>query len=108
MHSITGYSTKSAILTLEHNFPPGNAIKALVDVELLLSTLKSNETQLGEWVNVIGYVRSQQQYRLRNFSDIVILHISVQAIVLWSSGPLKLDEYERSLEQQNLPESLKP
>ena len=91
MDSVTGYSTKTATLTLEHNHPPGYALKALVDVNLLLNTLKSSDTSIGEWVNVIGYVASPRP------SNSVQKNVPVQALVLWSSGPLKLDRYEKSM-----------
>jgi hypothetical protein len=99
VQSVTNYSTKTAILTLEHNHPPGNKLKALVDITLLVNTLKSSETRIGEWVNVIGYTQVPQQRRA-NYTNSDELHVQVQAIVLWPSGPLKLDGYERSLDQQ--------
>ena len=75
-------------------------MKAQVDVKLLLNTLKSTDTQIGEWVNVIGYITIDQQIPPKqpngHNSD-----IQVQAIVLWSSGSLKLGGYEKSLDQQN-------
>lgn len=95
---ITNYSTKTAILTLEHNHPRSSSLKALVDVKLLLGTLKSDETQIGQWVNVIGYVVSPVRTKMKE--AISESNVTVQAIVLWPSGPLKLDSYERCLDQQ--------
>ena len=96
---VTEYSKKTATLTLEHNHPTGNGIKALVDLELLLNTLKTSETQVGEWVNVIGYTALSKD---RNDSTKLCVKpapsVAVQALVLWSAGPLKLDGYERSLD----------
>jgi hypothetical protein len=95
-NSVTEYSTKTAILTLEHNHPLGNKLKALVDVKLLVNTLKSTDTRVGEWVNVIGYISmTWTPSPSRNT-------IPVQAIVLWTSGPLKLDGYERVLDVQKV------
>lgn len=99
LHSVSSYCVKSASLTLEHNYPPGNKSKVVVDVELLVNTLKSNETQIGEWVNVIGYIQTPQQKPTKLSND-TYPRTRIQAIVLWSSGPLKLDGYEKSLEQQ--------
>jgi hypothetical protein len=62
----------------------------------LISTLKPDDTRIGEWVNVIGYIQAPRQ----NLASHVNLRTQVQAIVLWSSGPLKLDGYEKSLDQQ--------
>jgi hypothetical protein len=97
---VTNYSTKTSTLTLEHNYPRGSKIKAIVDVELLVNTLKSGDTQIGEWVNVIGYIQDSQQQKPSKHPNELHLGIRVQAIVLWSSGPLKLDGYEKSLDQQ--------
>ncbi|KAH7407791.1 CST complex subunit Ten1 [Cadophora sp. MPI-SDFR-AT-0126] len=94
---VTGYSTKIATLTVEHNHPPGNALKAQVDVNLLITTLKSNETQIGEWVNVMGYITSSQKQKV-NGEDKV--EIGVQALVLWSAGPFNLAGYENSLDEK--------
>lgn len=98
--SVTNYSTKTSTLTLEHNYPRESKIKAIVDVELLVNTLKSEETQIGEWVNVIGYIQDSQQQKPSKLPNEPHLGIRVQAIVLWSSGPLKLDGYEKSLDLQ--------
>jgi hypothetical protein len=88
-------------LTLEHNHPVGNSVKAAVNINLLLGTVKSHETQIGEWVNVIGYVEAGQQTMPNESKGIKQLDILVQAIVLWSSGPVfKPEGYERSLDAQ--------
>lgn len=82
---------------MEHNYPPGNAVKAMVDIRLLLNTLKSNETQIGEWVNIIGYIEAGQPIKRGELEQ---LSVNVQAVVLWSTGPLKLQAYERSFDRQ--------
>ena len=105
LDSVTNYSTKAAILTVEHDHPPGNGLKAQVDVQLLLNTLKSTDTQIGEWINVIGYIKADQK-TLPKQSKGLSSNIQVQAIILWSSGPLKLDGYERSLDMQNFDRSI--
>ena len=96
IYSVTRYSTKTALLTLEHNYPPGNTLKALVDVNLLVNTMKSNETQIGEWVNVMGYIQTP----LSSNSVAASEAVNIQAIVLWSTGPLNLQGYEQSLAQK--------
>lgn len=79
---------------------------ALVDVNLLLSTLKTTDTQLGEWVNVIGYLElsneastSRQQQRGVEGAHKRRVY-GVQAIMLWSAGALRIAEYERVLEER--------
>ncbi|PBP25107.1 hypothetical protein BUE80_DR003933 [Diplocarpon rosae] len=94
---VTKYSTKTGLLTLEHNYPSGNSLKAHVDVNLLISTIKSNETQIGEWVNVMGYIASDTSNHRATKDD---LNIHVQAIVLWSAKSFNLRGYEKSLDQR--------
>ena len=96
LDSVTNYSIKTALLTLEHNHPSGNSFKALVDVNLLLNTLKSEETRIGTWVNVIGYIERKTQ----NVSTTDEGELRIQALVLWSSGTFDLDRYERSLDRK--------
>jgi hypothetical protein len=88
-----------ATLTLEHDFPSGSIHKALVDVNLLLSNLQSTDTRIGEWVNVMGYITAPPSNQHRNPEDRKT-NIFVQAIVLWSAGGVKLDEYENVLADQ--------
>ncbi|CZT01763.1 uncharacterized protein RAG0_09222 [Rhynchosporium agropyri] len=95
--SVTNYSTKTAILTLEHNYPPGNSLKIQLDVNLLITTLKSNETQTGVWVNVMGYITDTGMPKAPGEDK---KNISVQALVLWSAGPFNLVGYEKSLDQK--------
>lgn len=97
--SVTSYSSKTAVLTLEHNYPQGNGLKALVDIELVLGTIQSYESRVGEWVNVMGYVGAPKQTpSIRSTGDEI--EVSIQAILLWSAGPLKLDRYEEQLDRR--------
>lgn len=100
-NSVTGYSTKTASLTLEHNHPPGNTLGARVDVRLLVTTFKSNETRIGEWVTVVGYIEMNQA---RVHPKERTPYIGIQAIMLWSSIPFNLQSYESSLDQQHVDE----
>lgn len=99
LDSVTKYDKKTANLTLEHNYPVGNLIRAAVNINLVLATVKSHETQIGEWINVIGYVETDQQNLPKDCKE-TNCEIPVQALVLWSSGPLNLERYESSLEAQ--------
>jgi hypothetical protein len=96
LSSITSYSIKTAVLTLEHNFPLGNRARVFVDIKLLVTTVKSNEIQIGEWVNVMGYVQPQNEHKPTSSDQ----HVEIQAIVLWSSGPFNIERYEKSLEKR--------
>jgi hypothetical protein len=71
----------------------------LVDVGLLLNSLASNETQIGEWVNVMGYIASSSSQQKQSTSQ---RDVGIQAIVLWSSKAFDLAGYERSLDQRKI------
>ncbi|KAK1468744.1 hypothetical protein CPAR01_15382 [Colletotrichum paranaense] len=93
---VTAYSTQSAVLTLEHRFPKGSDISVLVDIQLLLSTMTSNQTRIGEWVNVVGYLTPAPPGTRAKGTTREPRIAAVQAIMLWSAGPLNLQRYEAS------------
>lgn len=96
---MASYAIGSAQLTLHHQIPKGSGVKALVDVGLLLEKLTAEQTSVGEWVNIIGYISSTPPAPLKASSkrtmDVPAVH--VQAIMLWSAGPLDIGRYETYL-----------
>jgi Telomere capping, CST complex subunit len=97
-NSVTNYSVSSGILTLRHDHPIGEAKKQLtivnVDIGLLLQSLKSTDTQVGEWVNVIGYVTAPSA------SSLISDAKAVQALILWSANSIHIKEYEEAMEER--------
>ncbi|KAI1351009.1 CST complex subunit Ten1 [Xylaria sp. FL0043] len=92
---VTAYSTHSARLTLRHHCPKENDdVEALVDVNLLLETLKSEQTDCGQWVHVIGYITFVDAGSSRNKP---VPRIGVQALILWIAQDLDLRAYENSM-----------
>ncbi|KAL2130503.1 hypothetical protein VTI74DRAFT_6327 [Chaetomium olivicolor] len=91
------YSQASGVLILEHRLPEETCpVHALVDVTLVLERLSSDQTRAGEWVNVIGYITHPSSLfdeKAQNGN----LSVHVQAILLWSAGPVDLRRYEASL-----------
>ena len=84
-----------------------------MDVSLLLEGLKRDDTQVGAWVNVIGYVEGISREKIgaeHRMMDIEkgrhashhneMIRVKVKAIMLWSAGALKIGEYERALEER--------
>ena len=85
---------------------------------MVLEGLKREDTQVGAWINVIGYVeemvregkRGQGQVQekmgpaTRNGERVRegprVVRVRVQAIVLWNAGGVKIGEYERTLENR--------
>lgn len=101
---ITAYDTLTGALKLQHAYPacPNNPTNkacpttAVVDVNLLLSTLKWRDIQVGGWVNVIGYVQDLGKGKIKGRGSAV----GVQALMLWSAGAVRLAEYEKAVEMR--------
>ncbi|CAP72813.1 uncharacterized protein PODANS_2_2430 [Podospora anserina S mat+] len=92
---VTSYSTESGVLTLQYRGSEDRQLTfASVDVNLVLQSLKAEQTRVGEWVNVIGYVTSTDSKKLGDTNPVV----EVQATLLWSAGPLNLEKYEASVQ----------
>ena len=110
---IENYNAKTGHLIVQHAYPPppSQCSRAVVDVNLLLDNMKSNDTAMGEWVNVIGYVDAQPAKieekgkvglkgahgQAGKESGGAMADTRVQAVMLWSAGAIKLDEYERTV-----------
>ncbi|KAL9581698.1 MAG: hypothetical protein Q9212_003737 [Teloschistes hypoglaucus] len=106
--SVQKYNVSTGTLHLQHAYPPGpnSLITAVVDVDLLLSTLQRTDTQVGEWQNVVGYVQAHEDDRKSDRTDTSPKAgqggtvVKVQAVMLWSAGSLKIGEYEKALEMR--------
>lgn len=93
---------------------------ALVDVNVILEGLKREETLVGAWINVVGYVeevlkegRSGQgqrqgqaktglmtEKRDKGEQASRVVRVRVQAVMLWNAGGVRFGEYERTLEER--------
>lgn len=92
---MNGYDASTGTLTVHHAYPPPphTCAVALVDVNVLLSTLKSTDTQVGEWINVIGYIQESE-------AKLEQKGVQVQAIMLWSAGSIKVVDYEKAVKER--------
>ncbi|KAL8906779.1 MAG: hypothetical protein Q9207_001834 [Kuettlingeria erythrocarpa] len=123
---VTKYSTVTGRITLQHAYPSPLSTQhscptAAVDVNLLLSTLKNTDTQVGEWVNVIGYVqgfvddgdtKEKMKWRPGAAADAgaglksaekvrqQARIMGVQAVMFWSARGVRLSEYEQVVEMR--------
>lgn len=52
--------------------------------------LNVETTQVGAWVNVIGYVRQDTETQ----STSNLKASTVDAVLIWSAGAIKLEDYE--------------
>lgn len=103
--SVSDYSAATGTLTVQHAYPPPpyTTPNAFVDVRLLLETLKTTDTEIGEWVNVVGYVeRDETVRRDRDVGKELegTGTVRVQAIMLWSAGGVKLKDYEEAIQKR--------
>ncbi|KAL7937018.1 CST complex subunit Ten1 [Trichoderma chlorosporum] len=86
---VISYDTATACLSLGHMYPPGTNEVVRVDLGLVLETIQSGATQVGQWVNVVGYI-----------TEGIESLVQVQALLLWPTGPLDIGRYEKSLQEQ--------
>lgn len=103
INSVTAYSTASGTLTLQHQFPQDSDVRALVDVRLLLETISAEQTSVGQWVNVIGYITSPPSAPVKKSTKMDAPTVLVQALVLWSTGSLDIGRYEACLTSKSNP-----
>jgi len=82
-------------LHLRDRFPATSATSgtAKVNVNNLLDVLNVEKTQVGAWVNVIGYVHQIHEAQPTTKPRASM----VDAVLIWSAGPIKLDEYEAAV-----------
>ncbi|KAJ3577109.1 hypothetical protein NPX13_g3458 [Xylaria arbuscula] len=86
---------KNVPLTLRHQCPKEDGdVEALVDVNLLLKSLKSEQTDVGQWVHVIGYITFLDRVSSNRKTT---ARVGVQALVFWVAQDLDLSAYERSM-----------
>jgi len=88
---VTSYSASSATLKLGHDFPKDSGVIAAVDVKLLLEKLSHENLRVGEWLNVIGYITGRTRAK-------GVAVVGVQAVMVWSTGPMDVGRYEATFE----------
>ena len=103
--SVTEYVTSSGTLKLQHahnatDSKASSAIVALVDIELLLETIKATDMHVGAWVNVIGYVDAGARVsrRVAGTGKDQGIDVKIQAVMLWSAGSIRIGDYEQALQ----------
>lgn len=70
---------------------------ALVNVDLVLQSLKAEQIRPGEWLNVIGYITAIYPLPNRGGPGHQVINVHVQALIVWPAGPLDLARYEKSV-----------
>lgn len=99
------HDVKQGRLALEHNFSlssrdsSGSSRKpatVLVDIYHVLDAIKADALQVGAWLNVFGYVRSEAQEAKEN-EDGLTNDVYVQAVMISEAGAIRVAEYEQSI-----------
>lgn len=97
--SVSSYSIATATLTLVLPRPDDRSpVRALVNVDLVLARLGSEQTRVGEWVNVLGYITSAPSVGSKHADGPKSPTVSIQALLLWSAGPVDVQRYEASVQ----------
>lgn len=114
------YSISTGVLELQHVYQlsPARPTVALVDINVILESLKREDMQVGAWVNVVGYVEDilkdgkREQGQEQGKAILVkqngncareaprAMMVRVHAVMLWSAGAVKIGEYEKVLEER--------
>jgi len=88
----------AAVLTMQHKLLDDSIpVQAAVDVKLVLESLKGDQTRVGEWLNVIGYITAIRPPPHRPPAHRAATVVRIQALLVWSSHALDLQRYEASV-----------
>jgi Telomere capping, CST complex subunit len=76
-----------------------------VDVTLILESVTPEMLQSGTWLNIVGYVNGSLLRKGRALGSestwVKAEGGSVQALLVWSAGALRIGDYERILMRQH-------
>ncbi|KAF8473486.1 CST complex subunit Ten1 [Kalaharituber pfeilii] len=70
---------------------PRKTKTASVDITIVVEQIPIGELQIGEWVNVLGYITDMQADGGT---------VCIQGIQIWSAGGIDLGKYERQLREK--------
>ncbi|AEO62482.1 uncharacterized protein THITE_2148687 [Thermothielavioides terrestris NRRL 8126] len=99
---VSSYTPASGVLALEHRLPEEScSVLALVDVNLVLESLSADQTRVGEWINVIGYITDVAPSADGKKPHSQAPRVHAQAVLLWSAGPVDVRRYEASVRGLN-------
>lgn len=99
------YDTAKGQVLLEHAYPDHAhpTPRICVDVSLVLEGTKSSTFNRGTWINVIGYIqgsRLQTRKKKDSLQQKGTEIPSLQAILAWDAGPVRIGDYEHTVEEQ--------
>lgn len=68
-----------------------------MDINNILDSVNRNDLQVGAWLNVLGYVRSETQRGDGPVPPSPANHIYIEALMIFAAGALHIGEYEKAL-----------
>lgn len=100
------YEVAKGQILLEHAYPKDASPtpQVWVDINLVLESTKSSTLAPGTWVNVVGYVQTPTQQSRKKSATTAHradeAAATLQAVLAWDAGALRIAEYEHILEEQ--------
>lgn len=91
---VVAYNVHRGVLVLWHAYPsaPSSSnVLAVVDVTVIVETMRREDLEVGAWINVIGYVQEREGDHGASMT------VGVQAIIIWGAEGVKLGEYEKAV-----------
>ena len=104
--SIVQYELAQGRVLLEHAYPKNASPipRVWADASLVLETTKPSTLAEGVWINIIGYTQAPPRpSRKKNAQHLqhADLTASLQAVLIWDAGTVRIGDYEHTLEEQN-------
>nr|OQO17311.1 hypothetical protein B0A51_12152 [Rachicladosporium sp. CCFEE 5018] len=90
---VSSYDVPSASLLLEDHATISQRSTVLVNVDGITNTLNAELTQIGALLNVVGYVDHSSVVDASEKKS----SANVNALMIWSAGAIKVDEYETAV-----------
>jgi len=90
-------------VSLKHDYPSSSTpVVAEVHLDHVLESITPTTTQIGTWLNVVGFInrdgREDAQAAPNKGGRPMLMVVTVDAVLVWDAGNIKLDTYERALE----------
>ncbi len=99
-YSIEHYDPSSGSVGLKHNYPSSSTpVVAEVHLDHVLENITPTTTQIGTWLNVIGFMSRDKDTGHKGLhASSPLKVVTIDAVVVWDAGSIKLDAYEKALE----------
>ena len=105
-HSVEHYDPSCGSVSLKHNYPSSSTpVVAEVRLDHVLESITHTTTQIGTWLNVVGFISRDEdgghkdvRAAPKKSSKPILKVVTIDAVMVWDAGSIKLDAYEKALE----------